>query len=316
VERALQLLTDREVTPQLGLLKSTLLQLDSTFSERDYGASSFRDFADKLAAAGLVTLRSAGRSVLVDLREAGEATETGAADAPQPEAVAVAAPEPVDLNLPQPDVESEAGAAPAADAQPQVCFADGVALLRRVLGMPGAVARWPMYIRNVKQILRAADPSFDERRHGNLVELLRAVQREGLIRLDRDRQGVMRVFQGPQLRVVTPTSLLGLPVDEELDAESEAHSRPVQVEAPPQPAVVEPEDDSVGPGNELPPPQDDPADEDARMDEASIGNSIVEPASAKPGRRRRTPGGAAPAKTPAVRKPRARVAPVRKRKVV
>src|SRR5512137_2079539 len=43
VTRALGLLTDREVTPQLGLLKSTLLQLDSTFSERDYGASSFRD---------------------------------------------------------------------------------------------------------------------------------------------------------------------------------------------------------------------------------------------------------------------------------
>ena len=46
VTRALQILTDREVTPQLGLLKSTLLQLDSAFSERDYGASSFRDFAD------------------------------------------------------------------------------------------------------------------------------------------------------------------------------------------------------------------------------------------------------------------------------
>src|SRR5262245_32166264 len=32
VRRALKVLTDREVTPQLGLLKSTLLQLDSTFS--------------------------------------------------------------------------------------------------------------------------------------------------------------------------------------------------------------------------------------------------------------------------------------------
>ena len=37
VRRALKVLTDREVTPQLGLLKSTLLQLDSTFSERTYG---------------------------------------------------------------------------------------------------------------------------------------------------------------------------------------------------------------------------------------------------------------------------------------
>jgi hypothetical protein len=38
VQRALAVLTEREVSPQLGLLKSTLLQLDSTFSERSYGA--------------------------------------------------------------------------------------------------------------------------------------------------------------------------------------------------------------------------------------------------------------------------------------
>ena len=57
VQRALKVLTDREVSPQLGLLKSTLLQLDSTFSERDYGAGSFRDFAEKLAQPGIVTLK-------------------------------------------------------------------------------------------------------------------------------------------------------------------------------------------------------------------------------------------------------------------
>ena len=38
VTRALKVLSEREVSPQLGLLKSTLLQLDSTFSERSYGA--------------------------------------------------------------------------------------------------------------------------------------------------------------------------------------------------------------------------------------------------------------------------------------
>src|ERR1700730_9390614 len=48
VRRALKILADREVTPQTGLLKSTLLQLDSTFSERNYGASSFLDFVEKL----------------------------------------------------------------------------------------------------------------------------------------------------------------------------------------------------------------------------------------------------------------------------
>src|SRR5207302_9788618 len=67
VRRALKILADREVSPQTGLLKSTLLQLDSTFSERTYGASSFLDFVEKLAQAGLVTLKHAGRSVMVEL---------------------------------------------------------------------------------------------------------------------------------------------------------------------------------------------------------------------------------------------------------
>src|SRR5687767_13954444 len=69
VRRALKVLSDREVSPQLGLLKSTLLQLDSTFSERTYGVSSFRDFADKLAAAGHVSVREMGRNVVVERSE-------------------------------------------------------------------------------------------------------------------------------------------------------------------------------------------------------------------------------------------------------
>src|SRR5581483_1354213 len=67
VRRALKILADREVSPQTGLLKSTLLQLDSTFSERNYGASSFLDFVEKLAKEGVVTLKHAGRSVMVEL---------------------------------------------------------------------------------------------------------------------------------------------------------------------------------------------------------------------------------------------------------
>src|SRR6266496_2862050 len=69
VRRALKILADREVSPQTGLLKSTLLQLDSTFSERNYGASSFLDFVEKLAKTGLVQLKHSGRSVMVELNE-------------------------------------------------------------------------------------------------------------------------------------------------------------------------------------------------------------------------------------------------------
>ena len=79
MRRALKILADREVSPQTGLLKSTLLQLDSTFSERNYGASSFLDFVEKLAQAGLVSLKHAGRSVMVELNEgvSDEATRRG-----------------------------------------------------------------------------------------------------------------------------------------------------------------------------------------------------------------------------------------------
>jgi hypothetical protein len=59
-----------------------------------------------------------------------------------------------------------------------------------------------MYLRNVKQILRAADQGFDERRYGfsGLLEFLRACQKESLIRLERDRRGGLRVFPGAHLQ--------------------------------------------------------------------------------------------------------------------
>lgn len=60
LERALQVLERREVKPQLGLLKSTMLQLDSAFSEKAYGAGSFSDFVEKLKKANLIETRGHG----------------------------------------------------------------------------------------------------------------------------------------------------------------------------------------------------------------------------------------------------------------
>ena len=59
-----------------------------------------------------------------------------------------------------------------------------------------------MYIRNVKQLIRAADSGFDERRYGfgGLMDLLRACQRDGVMRLERDRRGGLRVFPGAALQ--------------------------------------------------------------------------------------------------------------------
>jgi len=66
VERALQVLERRAVQPQLGLLKSTMLQLDSAFNERAYGASSFSDFVEKLKRAELVQVSGTGGRYVIE----------------------------------------------------------------------------------------------------------------------------------------------------------------------------------------------------------------------------------------------------------
>jgi uncharacterized LabA/DUF88 family protein len=179
VRRALKVLADREVTPQLGLLKSTLLQLDSTFSERTYGAGSFRDFAQKLASAGHVVLREAGRNVLVELSENGHGPQDDGASRPAP-------------------VASEAPARESAPTAGSARAADGIREIRRLLQSSPKPPRWPMYVRQLKQFLRNVDASFDERKFGfeTLGDLMRACQRDGLLRIERDRQGGMRIFPG------------------------------------------------------------------------------------------------------------------------
>jgi uncharacterized LabA/DUF88 family protein len=303
VTRALGLLTDREVTPQLGLLKSTLLQLDSTFSERDYGASSFRDFADKLAAAGLVTLRSAGRSVLVELRETAGAPE--GPEAPQPDVEAAAA-------APAAAAGDAEGAAESHAEAPQTSIVDGIRLLQRVLATPGAIGRWPMYVRNVKQAMRAADPGFDERKHGNLVEILRSVQRDGLVRLDRDRQGVLRVFQGPQLRV--PVAMRQEPVDAAAETDEQGVAEAAPIVAPVESADFRLTADAPGSAE---PVEAAPgvAAADAEIPTTGEPDAEVPSAEATP-RRRRKAGTAAPRSksTTAARKPRARAATPRRKK--
>jgi uncharacterized protein (TIGR00288 family) len=66
VERALQVLERRGVQPQLGLLKSTMLQLDSTFSERGYGAGSFSEFVDRMKKAEFVNVTGQGGRLLIE----------------------------------------------------------------------------------------------------------------------------------------------------------------------------------------------------------------------------------------------------------
>ena len=217
VRRALKILADREVSPQTGLLKSTLLQLDSTFSERNYGASSFLDFVEKLSQAGLVSLKHSGRSVMVELKDGVTDESSGAsAAAPMP---AVDTPKPMRdvaqmfraaedqaARYAEGDTDGEVAGVVESTPVPPPAFEPvrategaeaGVQRAGQILSA-ATTARWPMYLRNVKQILRQADGGFDERRYGfgGLMDLLKACQREGLVRIERDRRGGLRVFQG------------------------------------------------------------------------------------------------------------------------
>jgi uncharacterized protein (TIGR00288 family) len=287
VKRALEILSEREVTPQLGLLKSTLLQLDSTFSERSYGVGSFRDFADKLASAGLITIKQAGRSVHVELREDA---------APSPEPV-----EPSDTPAAEaaPVADAAAPERPAAVTAPDPArMADAVKIVRSVF-QSGQPRRWPMYIRNVKQILRSAEPGFDEHKFGfnSIVDLLRACQREGLLRLERDRQGVLRVFAGPSLHAARPEETrideaAPIAIVEGAPAETEVVEEViVEEEAPAVTAVVERAADAPATAAE-------PGEPD-----------LEEPAAKRPRRRRAAPAGGARKRTAgpkASRVPRAR----------
>ncbi len=253
IRRALKVLSEREVTPQLGLLKSTLLQLDSTFSEKNYGAGSFRDFAEKLAQAGFIRLNQSGRNLLVEIKDADVETDESAEAAPpsqpqadrhhqergghgrrgqqppqpQPSLPLPAEREPADERQPMEAAPAPAAAAhvPAPGEALAVQQGEALALLRRVIEQAPGPLRWPMYVRNVKQLLRAADSSFDERRYGfgGILDLLRASQRDALLRLERDRQGVLRVFPGNALqRPTTATPVQEATIEEPVPAPVDA----------------------------------------------------------------------------------------------
>jgi uncharacterized LabA/DUF88 family protein len=181
IRRALKILSDREVSPQLGLLKSTLLQLDSTFSERDYGVSSFRDFTQKLADAGYVNLKQVDRSLLVELKEVKE-THRG------------------DLQEVPPAV-LESAQEPSIPAEPSISAAqpsEVIKLLEELLQGSRIKPHWPMYLRTFKQFLRSLQPPFDERQYGlnSTYDLARQAHRDGLLRVERNRQGILRIFPG------------------------------------------------------------------------------------------------------------------------
>jgi uncharacterized LabA/DUF88 family protein len=217
LQRALKMLAEREVAPQLGLLKSTILQLDPTFSERDYGAGSFLEFIQKLQKARLAKLRKTERGYLVEPVDA-EAGKEPASEMLAPESAPSTPAEP-----------SAAEARPPKDVPATgASTADFLALLKQaVAGLAEKAPARPLYMRQVRQMMRSLDSGFDERQAGfrGLLDLLHQAQREGWLRLHRDHKGVWRIFPVPSAPVVAPS-------EAEPTMEVAAVPEPLPVEAP------------------------------------------------------------------------------------
>jgi uncharacterized LabA/DUF88 family protein len=288
VSRALKVLSEREVSPQLGLLKSTLLQLDSTFSERNYGAGSFRDFVQKLEKLGVVKVHHGKGGLLVELAE-GAVTSTHSERVPVSEeseppiaAPAAAAPAP-------PAAAAENGAVRQGPPEVIGTAADGLRMFRELLAR-AQIRRWPMYLRNVKQVIRQTDQTFDERAYGfaNLTDLLRAAHRENIVRVDRDRQGVIRVFQGSAAAPASPESVVAAEVvDEDAESGDHANERAVAVEIEvPVFSVAYVEESPRHPDIEATPADTpEPGEEDQPANDDVDGNRIdVEPQGSPAGR--------------------------------
>lgn len=197
LHRALKILAEREVAPQIGLLKSTLLQLDPTFTERDYSAGTFLEFMQRMEKAGYVHLRRIDRGFLVELAESG-----GGREAP-----------PQDSESAPPATEEAAAAAPPS---PEASGNKAEALERLKSALAAAALKAPnrpLYLRHIHQALRAADKSFDERRFGfrSLADLLHEGQREGLLRIQRDRKGVLRIFPSVAPEAAKPAEAPAMP---------------------------------------------------------------------------------------------------------
>src|SRR3954451_15106641 len=297
LRRAIKVLIDREVSPQLGLLKSTMLQLDSTFSERTYGASTFRDFAEKLAAAGVVMLKESGRNILVEMKdEHRPAAQSAPAAAPQEERAQQGA-------APQ-QREQQQQQQPAASGGPRP--AEAVAEVRRLFQAAQQPPRWPMYVRQVKQYLRGVDPTFDERKFGfqSLNDLLRACQKEGLFRMERDRQGVIRFFQGNVMKQDEAAAASGIN-----RADIEAAER-LAAQAEAELAAQEQRDAEVVDGDvvrDTEPPSIVDGEEAAPFAQAHSPEPAAEQEEARPSRRKRATGAKtakAPREPKAAREPR------------
>jgi uncharacterized protein (TIGR00288 family) len=166
VERALQVLERRAVQPQLGLLKSTMLQLDPAFSERAYGCGSFSEFVDKLKRAEFVNVTGTGGRTLIERKGGGAGGPE--LTAPKPEEAIPTLRDVLEIHR----LELEEGAA------------------------PDMLFTW----------MKEENPAFDPTRYGfqEFVEFLNFAQDKLVVRLEADEEKGLSVFLGAEFYPPAP----------------------------------------------------------------------------------------------------------------
>jgi hypothetical protein len=163
---------------------------------------------EKVAQTGAVTLKNAGRSMMVEAREDGDADATeqpGEAASPQRESAArsdESARRPVSDQAAPPATDDDEESLP----QSPMTMQDGIRAVQQAFATASPAPRWPMYVRQAKQYLKTRIDAFDERKYGfaSVVDLLRAAGKEGVLRVERDRHGAVRVFPGQKLSAQPP----------------------------------------------------------------------------------------------------------------
>src|SRR5215510_3889020 len=175
---------------------------------------------EKIAQTGAVTLKHAGRSMMVESREDGPADIEVVADNSDRPSAPSESKAPTGLG---PNGDDHDESMPASSLSMQ----DGVRALQQAISQAPTPPRWPMYVRQAKQFLRTVIDGFDERKYGfmSVVDLLRAAGKEGVLRIERDRQGAIRVFPGPNLTTPAPPPIEApVQLDENVDVEVPAEA--------------------------------------------------------------------------------------------
>ena len=190
VERALGVLDRREVRPQLGLLKSTMLQLDSTFNEKAYGSGSFTDFVEKLQKADFVEVSGGEGRYMIRMK----------------------------------------GAAPGApEKQPGAKPEEAIPLLRDVLETHRLDVDNGSTEDELAEWVREEQPKLDWRKFGfqEFSELLNYAQDKGLVRIQADEEKGLTVYLGAEFHPPAPPPQPEPVAEVEMEEQEEDEPQPL-----------------------------------------------------------------------------------------